>query len=102
MKGSGMPKTIAMAILLLALVLGGCAVFGSSADRALRRSPSFKAGYSDGCAAATAPTSNPRDSRDTLAGEDKIYRRGYAMGYQSCHQKPPAYGAPTGGLPGQP
>ncbi|HEY8949356.1 MAG TPA: hypothetical protein VIM56_10770 [Rhizomicrobium sp.] len=87
------------AVSLAALTLAGCAVFGGRADKALRRSPSFKAGYSDGCSAATAQTANPRDDKDTLAGEDKLYRRGYAMGFQSCQQKPliPS-GAPTGGF----
>jgi hypothetical protein len=87
-------------ILLATLTLGGCAVFGGANDRALRRTPSFRAGYSDGCAAATAQTANPRDDKDTLAGEDRIYKRGYAMGYQSCQQRSQApVGAPTGGLP---
>ena len=71
-------------VCLAALTLGGCAVFGGPGDRALRRSPSFRAGYSDGCAAATAPSANPRDAKDTLAGEDRIYKRGYATGFQSC------------------
>jgi hypothetical protein len=93
-----------LAVVLTASALAGCAVFGSSADRALRRSPNFKAGYADGCSAATAQTANPRDDKDTLAGEDRIYRRGYAMGYQTCSQKPTSYGMPTGGVPqpGQP
>lgn len=87
-------------ISLAMFTLGGCAVFGSSNDRALRRTPSFRAGYSDGCAAASAQTANPRDDKDTLAGEDKIYKRGYAMGYQSCqHRSSAPVGAPAGGLP---
>jgi hypothetical protein len=69
---------------LAAFTLSACAVFGGPGDRALRRSPSFRAGYSDGCSAATAPSANPRDARDTLAGEDRIYKRGYATGFQSC------------------
>jgi hypothetical protein len=93
-----MPKKIFVVMLAL-LTIGGCAVFGGRSDRALRRSPNFRAGYSDGCAAATAQTANPRDDKDTLSGEDKLYKRGYAMGYQSCSQKPGAYGAPVGGLP---
>ncbi|HSM96083.1 MAG TPA: hypothetical protein VLT91_08570 [Rhizomicrobium sp.] len=99
-----MPKAIFLAC-LMAVTLAGCAVFGGSADRALRRTPSFRAGYSDGCAAATAQTANPRDDKDSLAGEDRIYKRGYAMGYQSCQQRSTApVGAPTGGLsnPGHP
>lgn len=78
-----MLKTIGV-ISLAAFTLGGCAVFGGPGDRALRRSPNFRAGYSDGCAAATAQSANPRDAKDTLAGEDRIYKRGYATGFQSC------------------
>lgn len=83
-----MLKTICV-LGLTALMLSGCAVFGGRADQALRRSPSFRAGYSDGCAAATAQTANPRDNKDSLAGEDKIYRRGYATGLQSCRTSNP-------------
>jgi hypothetical protein len=80
---AAMLKTISI-ICLATLTLGGCAVFGGPGDRALRRSPNFRAGYSDGCAAATAQSANPRDDKDSLAGEDKIYKRGYAAGLQSC------------------
>ena len=97
-KDKAMSKKI-FAMTLALLTVCGCAVFGSRSDQALRRSPNFRAGYSDGCAAATAQTANPRDDKDTLSGEDRLYKRGYAMGYQSCSQKPGAYGAPAGGLP---
>ena len=76
-------KTIG-AMSLIAVTLGGCMVFGGPNDRALRRTPSFKDGYSDGCAAASTRTANPRDRTESLANEDKIYRRGYASGYQTC------------------
>lgn len=78
-----MLKTIGV-IFLAAFTLGGCAVLGGPGDRALRRSPSFRAGYTDGCTAATTQSANPRDAKDTLAGEDRIYKRGYATGFQSC------------------
>ncbi|HEY2034178.1 MAG TPA: hypothetical protein VGH02_10885 [Rhizomicrobium sp.] len=93
------------AVSLAALTLASCGIFGGRADQALRRTPSFRAGYSDGCAAATAQGANPRDDKDSLTGEDKTYKRGYAMGYQSCQQRSKApVGAPTGGLsnPGHP
>lgn len=97
-KTSSTLKTIGT-ISLAALMLTGCAIFGGRADKALRRSANFRAGYSDGCAAATAQTANPRDDKDTLAGEDKLYKRGYSMGFQSCQQRPIApSGAPTGGF----
>ena len=99
-----MLKTLGI-VSLAALMLAGCAVFGGANDKALRRTPSFRAGYSDGCAAATAQSANPRDDKGSLEGEDRTYKRGYAMGYQSCQQRSTApVGAPTGGLsnPGHP
>lgn len=92
-----MLKTAAV-ICLAALTLGGCAIFGGPGDRALRRSPTFRAGYSDGCAAATTQTANPRDDKDSLAGEDKLYRRGYATGYQSCRNGTAAQDNPFNGM----
>jgi hypothetical protein len=74
------------AVCLAAFALAGCAVFGGPGDRALRRTPDFRAGYSDGCAAATAQSANPREGRDSLAGETRIYRRGYASGFQTCRR----------------
>ena len=101
---SAMPKTILL-VSTLAIALTGCAIFGGRADQALRRTPNFRAGYADGCAAATAQSANPRDDKGSLEGEDRTYKRGYAMGYQSCQQRSTApVGAPTGGLsnPGHP
>jgi hypothetical protein len=69
---------------LAALTLGGCTIFGGPADKALRRTPSFRDGYADGCAAANNPSANPREQRENLTGEDRIYRRGWANGFQTC------------------
>jgi hypothetical protein len=74
-----------VAVLLLAVVtLSGCALIGGPRDSALRRTPSYRAGYSDGCAAASSPAANPRNYQDSLDGQDRIYRRGWAGGYQAC------------------
>jgi hypothetical protein len=94
-----------IAVLCLAgLTLGGCAVFGGPADRALRRTPSYRAGYDDGCAAANNPSANPRDTQESLTDEDRLYRRGWAGGYQACRKTSVAPGdAPykplSGGIP---
>ncbi|MGN6514228.1 MAG: hypothetical protein ACTHLR_00125 [Rhizomicrobium sp.] len=86
-------------VVVAALSLGGCMVFGGPRDRALRHTPDFRAGYSDGCAAATAQSANPRDRTDSLAGEPSTYRRGYASGYQSCRRGTLAPGSvPSTGL----
>ena len=79
-------------VFLAGLTLAGCGLLETPADRAVKRSPSFRAGYSDGCAAASSPSANPRDAQASLAGEDKLYRRGYSAGLSSCR--------PTGVAPG--
>lgn len=74
-------------------------VFGGPRDRALRHTPDFRAGYSDGCAAATAQSANPRERVDSLAGETPTYKRGYASGFQTCRRGTVAPGsAPYSGL----
>ena len=90
---------------LIAVTLCGCMVFGGPADRALRRTPSYRAGYADGCAAATGPSANPRDEPKALSDEDRNYRRGYAGGLASCKPTTVApgdapYRSPTGNVPG--
>jgi hypothetical protein len=77
-----------------ALSLSACAIFGGPADRALRKTPSFRAGYSDGCAAANNPSANYREGppTDGAYSGDATYQRGWANGYQTCR--------PTGVAPG--
>jgi len=72
---------------LVALCLCGCGLLGGPADRALRRTPSYRDGYQDGCAAATDAGTNLRDGPVTdnaLDKTDAIYRHGWANGYQTC------------------
>ncbi len=73
-------------VCLAAVALSGCVIFGGPNDRALRRSPSYRDGYADGCAAATSHDANPRDRQDSLTEEDRTYKRGWAGGYQACKQ----------------
>lgn len=92
------------AVALAAALLSSCAIFGGPADRALRRTPSFREGYSDGCAAANNPGANPRETQDSLAGTDNVYRRGWANGFQTCRRTAIAPGdapnqAVNGGIP---
>jgi len=96
-----MPGKIALVVLAASLA-AGCVFFSSPRDRAIRRSPSFKDGYSDGCAAAAAQGSNFREGplRDeTLYNTDSVYRAGWANGYQSCSPAGHGVGAAPGANP---
>jgi hypothetical protein len=84
---------------LVVLALSGCE---SAADRALRNSPDFKAGYSDGCSSAGSRGANPRDTgvaRDEEAFRtNRGYRTGWGTGFNACR----SYEGPAGPtLPGQ-
>lgn len=89
-----------------AALVSACTLFPSAKDRAMRNSPSFKQGYSDGCAAATTASSNYREGpyRDqALYQSDAAYRAGWANGYQSCRPLQPNGGAvPGSSVPGTP
>jgi hypothetical protein len=80
-------------ILLSLLVLAACA---SPAERALRKSPDFQAGYSDGCASASLQGANARDTsltRDESAyASNKAYHSGWGEGFGACR----AMAAPQG------
>ena len=75
---------------LLPLCLFGLAACASPADRALRNSPEFKAGYSDGCASASLQGANPRQSglmRDDAAYRaNRAYRSGWGSGFGACRE----------------
>lgn len=72
----------------LPLLLNGCALFESRADRAQQKLPNYKAGYSDGCASANAEgTDMRRDTEvrdDSLFSTDKAYRAGWRSGFGAC------------------
>ena len=74
-------------LVLLLPLLAGCALFESKAVRAMRTTPDYRAGYSDGCASA-APSANPRaDTRvrdETAYSGNAAYRRGWGEGFGSC------------------
>jgi hypothetical protein len=72
---------------ILALTLAGCTLFGGPADKALRRTPSYRDGYQDGCAAATNSDTDFRKgplTDNSLYRTDQIYRTGWGNGYQAC------------------
>jgi hypothetical protein len=81
-----MPVRVAL-VVLTAVLATGCIFFPSAKDRALRKTPSFKEGYGDGCAAASTQSSNYREGPykdQALYQSDAAYRAGWANGYQSC------------------
>ena len=73
-----------LALLMSLVWLAGCA-----GDRALRNSPDFKAGYSDGCATASLEGANKRGQspiRDEAAYRaNAAYHSGWGSGFGACH-----------------
>jgi hypothetical protein len=70
--------------------LAGCGLFPSAAERAAQKSPNFRAGYNDGCAAASTMGSNPREGpyRDeALYKASQAYRAGWGNGYSLCRRE---------------
>jgi hypothetical protein len=67
------------------LILAGCA---GGADRAVRNSPEYRAGYSDGCVSANREGANKRDT--SLARDEAAYRNsqayhsGWGAGFGAC------------------
>jgi hypothetical protein len=71
-------------ILIALLPLAACT------SPALRKSPDFQAGYSDGCASANLEGANKRDTaltRDDAAYQaNRAYRSGWGTGFGACRQ----------------
>lgn len=92
-------------LLCLLLPLAACS---SAADRALRNSPDYRAGYSDGCASASLNGANPRESGPTRDEEayraNQAYRRGWGAGFGTCRQMamPQSPGGGPMGVPRSP
>jgi hypothetical protein len=82
---------------LLAL-LGALSACVSASDRALRNSPDFKAGYSDGCASAGTQGANMRETstqRDEEAYRaNPAYRTGWGTGFNACRGSQPSGNVP--------
>jgi len=105
-----MNRSLAVRLLLVGVMAGitsACFLFPSAKDRAMRHSPSFKEGYSDGCAAATTVSSNYREEpyrNEALYQADAAYRAGWANGYQSCRpaQRNGPSSMPGSQVPGAP
>jgi hypothetical protein len=69
-------------------LLVSCSLFESPADRALQKSPDYRAGYDDGCGSAGLQGADRR--ADSMARDDagyannKAYRTGWNTGFNSC------------------
>lgn len=90
----------AFVCLVLLAALGGCTLFESKATRALRASPDYRAGYSDGCASAGGPDAAHHDSsqRDDAAyAANRAYRMGFGAGMGACRPHAPMSGPGAGG-----
>ena len=89
-------------VALAATAMAGCGLFGSAQDRAVRKSPSFRAGYDDGCAAANQQGADLRDrivKDPTLYKTDAVYRAGWSSGFQTCRTTTTPLGASPGASP---
>src|SRR6218665_2091891 len=68
-------------LLLVSLTLTGCGLFMSKETRALRKSPDYRTGYTDGCNSGYGPDANR--TADTMVRDEEMYRRNkaYRLGW---------------------
>ena len=74
---------------LAAALLASCTLFPSAHDRAMQRTPAYRTGYSDGCAAANAAGTTYRRGpvRNTEAFRgNETYRAGWNTGFSACRR----------------
>lgn len=79
-----------MSYIVFALALSSCGLLQSDADRAMQKTPNYRAGYDDGCAAASTTGANPREQPyrdDTLYDSDKAYHAGWGSGFATCRNQ---------------
>lgn len=84
---------IPVALTLAALLLSACSMFESSATRAMRTTPDYRAGYSDGCASANRPTGTSVSRDDNAYKTNRAYSFGWNTGFQMCRTSFPTPGA---------
>jgi hypothetical protein len=96
-----------IALFVLLLPLSACALFTSKQERALRRSPDYRAGYQDGCNSAWSPDANKRHD-DTIVRDDQMYQNskayhlGWGKGLNACRSTGYTGGALPGTVPSGP
>ena len=97
----------AIIFLLMLLPLSACGLFPSKYERALRKTPDYKAGYQDGCNSARGPDANKRHD-DTIVRDDqqykdnKAYHLGWDKGLNTCRSTGYSGGALPGTVPSGP
>lgn len=83
-----MKKTVLLVSIAVSLSLAGCGIlFPSAKMRATKNTPGFKAGFTDGCSAASAASADlsVEKFRDkALYESDPNYRAGWANGMANC------------------
>ena len=97
-----------LVVFLMLLPLAACGLFPSKQERALRRSPDYKAGYQDGCNSAWSPDANKRHD-DTIVRDDQHVSRttrpivlGWDKGLNACRNTGYSSGVPQGPPTGGP
>jgi hypothetical protein len=94
-------------LLILLLPLSACGLFLSKQERALRRTPDYRAGYQDGCNSAWSPDANKRRD-DTIVRDDQMYKdnkayhKGWDMGLNACRTTGYSNGLPPSTIPSGP
>ncbi|HEY4112941.1 MAG TPA: hypothetical protein VGM17_02675 [Rhizomicrobium sp.] len=86
-----------LVILLFATSLSACGLIASPQQKAEARTPNYRAGYDDGCAAASTEGANPRAKpyRDeALFNTNHAYHAGWVSGFGTCRN--PGTGSNTG------
>ena len=96
-----------LVVLLILLPLSACSLFISKQERALRRSPDYKAGYQDGCSSAWSPDANKRHDDTTVRDDqlyqgNKAYHKGWDTGLNACRNTGYSSGIPPGTVPSGP
>ena len=90
---------VSVSAILFSLALSGCGLFSTPAERAVQKSPNFRAGYSDGCAAASTTGANYRAGAyrdEALFKTSAAYRAGWGNGFSVCRRDG------SGATPGSP
>ena len=91
-----MNKAAALLAMALAAALTGCT---SAQERAMQNSQPYRAGYSDGCLAATNAGASYRHGpvqNEEAFNSIPAYRAGWKSGYSSCRRTVRAPGAESG------
>ena len=85
-----MPFRIFAGLSIVVLILSACTLFESPATRAMRNTPDYRAGYSDGCATAEMAGRGARIRDEESYRTIRAYSLGWNTGNQVCRTGSPA------------